>query len=150
MSDGHYIVRGARIYCDMGTHIRRLDMPASHGSYIKDKPMMHEKDCKIGLDQNIPPFGACYSESNEGPNIEIAVANPEDLLPAEVMEDGAWIPPEMPLKGKLCTPVLPDQWWDTHEETLVDGEHALTVASFITCSSCGGTIQFLDNGQGVG
>jgi len=111
--------------------------------------MMHEKDCKIGLDQNIPSFGACHSEKNENPNIEIAAANPADLLPAEITEAGEWIPPPMPLKGKLCAPDLPDQWWDAHEDTLVDGEHALIFDSFITCS-CGGTIRFLDNGQGVG
>lgn len=148
MSDAYYVVRGAKIYCDHGTHIRRLDMPVAHGSYIRDKPMMNEMDCKVGLDQNIAPFGACYSETNENPKIEIAEANMEDLMPAAVQEDGTWVMPELPLKGKLCKPVLSSRWQETFEETRVDGKPALTVNSLITCS-CGGVIQFMDNGQEI-
>ncbi|NDO32789.1 DUF4280 domain-containing protein [[Clostridium] clostridioforme] len=66
-----YAVRGARIYCSFGSHIRKLDMPASHGSKIRDKAMLHEQDCKVGIDQNIPPFGACYSPENTEIDIEI-------------------------------------------------------------------------------
>ena len=35
-----YVVRGATMYCSCGTHTRKLDMPASHGSYIRDKAMI--------------------------------------------------------------------------------------------------------------
>lgn len=148
MSNAHYVVRGAKIYCDKGTHIRRLDMPVAHGSYIRDKPMMNEKDSKVGLDQNIAPFGACSSENNENIKIEIATAKMEDLLPAAVAEDGSWVMPDLPLKGRLCVPKLCARWQEAHAETLVDGKPALTVASSITCS-CGGVIQFMDNGQEI-
>ena len=66
-----YVVRGATIYCTCGTHMRKLDMPVSHGSFIRDKAMMNNADCKVGIDQNIPPFGACHSETKDGIDIKI-------------------------------------------------------------------------------
>ena len=39
-----YVVRGATIYCSCGTHMRKLDMPVSHGSYIRDQAMMNKTD----------------------------------------------------------------------------------------------------------
>ena len=43
-----YVVRGATIYCTCGSHTRKLDMPVSHGSYIRDKAMLNNEDCKVG------------------------------------------------------------------------------------------------------
>ena len=73
-----YVVRGATMYCSCGTHTRKLDMPASHGSYIRDKAMMNRTDCKVGIDKNIPPFGACRSETKDG--IDIKIEDTKDLL----------------------------------------------------------------------
>jgi len=56
-ADSSYVVRGAEIYCTSGSHRTLLDMPVCHGSYIREKPMLHEKDCIVGV--NIFPFGAC-------------------------------------------------------------------------------------------
>ena len=142
-----YVVRGAKIYCTCGTHIRQLDMPVCHGSYIREKPMMNEQDCKVGLDANIPPFGACRSESN--PNIDIIIEDAENVLPLQD-ENGNQCEPPMPLEGKLCDPVLCEnaKWLDAQEETLVDGVPALTVKCTIACIY-DGVIGFWDNGQDV-
>lgn len=140
-----YVVRGATIYCSCGTHTRKLDMPVSHGSFIRDKAMMNKKDCKVGIDQNIPPFGACQSETKEG--IDIVIEDAKDLVPC-TDEEGNPISIPLPIEGKLCEPELAKEWSDTQEETLVDGEPALTVNSTITCCY-GGVIGFIDAGQEV-
>lgn len=140
-----YVVRGATIYCTCGSHMRKLDMPASHGAYIRDKAMMNKADCKVGIDQNIPPFGACISEEND--QIEIKIEDATDVLPL-FDEEGNPVERPMPIEGRLCCPKLGDVWLDAQEDTLVDGKPALTVKCTITCSY-GGTIGFIDAGQGV-
>lgn len=59
-----YLVRGAELYCSCGTHKRKLNLPTCHGVYTNGKPMMHEEDCEVGDDKNIPSFGICQSEEN--------------------------------------------------------------------------------------
>ena len=59
-----YLVRGAELYCNCGTHKRRLNLPICHGVYTNGQPMMHEEDCEVGDDKNIPSFGICQSEEN--------------------------------------------------------------------------------------
>lgn len=140
-----YVVRGATMYCTCGTHMRKLDMPVSHGSYIRDKAMMNKSDCKVGLEQNIPPFGACMSENKDG--IDIKIEDTKDLVPF-TDEKGNPIEVPMPIEGKLCEPKLGNEWLDAEENTLVDGKAAITVKCTITCSY-GGTIGFMDAGQEV-
>ena len=140
-----YVVRGAKIYCTRGSHIRKLDMPASHGAYIRDKAMMNEKDCKVGIEQNIPPFGACFSENKDGKDIIINDA--KDLVQC-TDENGNPVNPQLPIEGKLCEPKFITQWQGAQEDTLVDGKPALNVNCSITCSY-GGTITFMDSGQEV-
>lgn len=120
-------------------------MPASHGSYIRDKAMMNRTDCKVGIDKNIPPFGACRSETKDG--IDIKIEDTKDLLQV-TDEDGNPVEIPLPIEGKLCEPELAKEWADAQEETLVDGEPALTVKCTITCKY-GGVIGFMDAGQGV-
>ncbi len=140
-----YAVRGATIYCECGTHMRKLDLPVSHGSYIRDKAMMNNEDCKVGLDQNIPPFGACRSDKKDG--IDIKIEDAKDLLPI-ADENGNPVEIPMPVEGKLCEPRLEARWAEAQEKTLVDGKPALTVKCTIACSY-GGTIGFMDAGQDV-
>ena len=140
-----YAVRGATIYCSCGTHTRKLDMPVSHGAYVRDKAMMNKTDCKVGIDQNIPPFGACQSETKDG--IDIKIEDTKDLVPY-TDEEGNPIEIPLPIEGKLCEPKLAMEWADAQEKTLVDGEPALTVQCTITCSY-GGVIGFMDAGQEV-
>lgn len=140
-----YVVRGATIYCSCGTHMRKLDMPVAHGSFIRDKAMMNKKDCKVGIDQNIPPFGACWSETKDG--IDIKIEDTKDLVPF-TDENGNPMEIPLPIEGKLCEPKLAKEWADAQEKTLVDGEPALTVKCTITCKY-GGVIGFMDAGQEV-
>lgn len=120
-------------------------MPASHGSKIRDKAMLHEQDCKVGIDQNIPPFGACHSPENE--EIKIEINDAKDLVPMGD-ENGNLIEPTLPIVGKLCVPQLGDKWLDAQEETLVDGKPAITVQCTVACKY-GGVISFIDDGQEV-
>ncbi len=140
-----YVVRGATIYCSCGTHRRKLDLPVSHGSFIRDKAMMNETDCKVGIEQNIPPFGACKSETKDG--MDIVIEDTKDALPL-TDADGNTVPNSEPIEGKLCEPELSEKWSDAQEKTLVDGKAALTVKCTITCKY-GGTIGFMDAGQDV-
>lgn len=140
-----FVVRGATIYCTCGSHIRKLDMPVSHGSFIRDKAMMNKMDCKVGINQNIPPFGACFSQEKDG--IDIVIEDAKDLVPF-TDEEGNPIEIPLPIEGKLCEPKLAEAWSDAQEETLVDGEPALAVNSTITCTY-GGVIGFMDAGQEV-
>ena len=116
--------------CSCGTHVREIDMPASHGAYIRDKAMMNQTDCKVGLEQNIPPFGACKSKTKGEADIQIE--DTKDLVPS-VDENGNPIKPSFPIEGKLCEPQLAERWFDTQDTMLVDGQPALTVKSTITC-----------------
>lgn len=140
-----YVVRGATIYCSCGSHMRKLDMPVSHGAFIRDKAMMNKTDCKVGIDKNIPTFGACMSEKKDG--IDIKIEDTKDLVPF-TDERGNPIQVPMPIEGKLCEPMLAAEWAEPQEDTLVDGKAAITVKSTITCSY-GGTIGFIDAGQEV-
>lgn len=140
-----YVVRGATIYCSCGSHMRKLDLPVSHGSFIRDKAMMNKADCKVGIDKNIPPFGVCMSEKKAG--IDIKIEDAKDLVPF-TDENGNPIQVSMPIEGKLCEPMLSTEWLDPQEDTLVDGKAAITVKSTITCSY-GGIIGFIDAGQEV-
>lgn len=107
--------------------------------------MMNRTDCKVGIDKNIPPFGACRSETKDG--IDIKIEDTKDLLQV-TDEDGNPVEIPLPIEGKLCEPELAKEWADAQEETLVDGEPALTVKCTITCKY-GGVIGFMDAGQGV-
>lgn len=140
-----YVVRGATIYCTCGSHTRKLDMPVSHGSYIRDKAMLNNEDCKVGIDQNIPPFGACFSSDKDG--IDIKINDTEGLVPF-TDEDGNPMEVELPIQGKLCEPKITTKWQGAQEDTLVDGKPALKADCCITCCY-GGTIGFMDSGQEV-
>jgi hypothetical protein len=53
-----YVVRGAHIKCSYSNEERQIDMPRSHGAYIKGAlPIMHETD-NVPF-ENIPSFGMC-------------------------------------------------------------------------------------------
>lgn len=127
MSDQHiYIVRGAKMRCDHGSHARKINLPISHGTYYKDKPLMNEGDCAA---QNISYFGVCKSPKN--PSTEIIYL---------VGEDGKTV------EGKPCLPVIPDKWTPVKEDTQVEGLPALTQQSCLICEYKG-CIRFETTGQ---
>lgn len=52
-----YVVRGAMLRCACGSHPNMLNLPTSHGMYIKGQPLMNVSDSKV--DDNISTFGVC-------------------------------------------------------------------------------------------
>lgn len=52
-----YVVRGAELTCSEGSLPSSLNLPQSHGVYIKDKPVMNVADYVI--EKNIGLFGFC-------------------------------------------------------------------------------------------
>ena len=132
-----YIVAGAKIFCDKGTHFRRLDLPKSHGACIRDLAMTNEDDCKHP--ENIPIFGVCLSSVNPNEEVQYTGSGSEDLLPFENVS--------FPIIGKRCCPEI-DKWLNAKDDVLVDGKPALTAKCTMVCCH-GGIIGFVDDGQGV-
>lgn len=52
-----YVVRGAVLKCSEGSDPGVLNLPTSHGVYIKDQPVLHVMDA-VPID-NISHFGFC-------------------------------------------------------------------------------------------
>lgn len=52
-----YVVRGAKIKCTSGYSTDVLNMPYSHGVFLRDQPQLNVKDSKSG--SNIVSFGFC-------------------------------------------------------------------------------------------
>jgi len=137
MAEYPYVVAGATIFCSEGTHFNNLDLPMSHGVYIRDRAAMHEEDSVPGI--NIPEFGVCRSANNS--NGEKQTSDAVGLLP---FDDSV----SLPIVGKLCTPMT-EKWIDAKEDVLVEGIPALTVECTLVCTQGGGIIAFVDDGQGV-
>ncbi|MBG9455894.1 hypothetical protein ABE61_18005 [Lysinibacillus sphaericus] len=51
-----YVVHGAIISCEFGSHLNYLNLPQDHGVYIKEKAVMNVGDRNP---DNIPTFGVC-------------------------------------------------------------------------------------------
>lgn len=124
--DNYYIVRGAKMRCDKGTHARKINLPVSHGSYVAEKPMMNKTDRK---EKNISYFGICNGGCpSNGGNICLIAENGQTI------------------EGKKCCVQILKDWMNVKEETLVEGEPALTTDSVLICKY-GGKIKFETNGQ---
>lgn len=162
-----------------GTPIRLYSMegeqsvpPGSRGvvDHVDDigqihmKPMMHEEDCEVGDDKNIPSFGICQSEENPvnkswfakaGDKIKDFFTGEEDTDDAEKIilktEDGQNV------KGYPCTPCIVGTWKDVYESEKIlrnnadatsegDKLSALTQRSFLVCAY-GGLIEPISSGQ---
>lgn len=131
-----YLVRGALLQCDKGSHPRRLNLPQCHGVYAMEHPMIQEKDC-VPVD-NISYFGVCRAETPPKDAEEI-------LLDAYVPEGEVSTGKEV--QGLRCSPDIVGNWRNCHETTKIKGEErAATTASYLVCN-CGGIIQPLTSGQ---
>lgn len=124
--DNYYIVRGAEMVCNKGSHRRKINLPESHGSYVADKPMMNKKDC--AANKNISYFGVCSGACPSNENVDL------------VGENGKTV------SGKKCCVKILSDWIKTKEDTLVSGQPALTTDSVLICKY-GGKITFITNGQ---
>lgn len=58
-----YVLHGGQAFCPCGSRVSRLQVPKCHGTYMYDMPLMVDKD--NNPEENIQPFGYCYSQENE-------------------------------------------------------------------------------------
>lgn len=159
-----YLVRGAELCCNCGTHKRKLNLPVCHGVYTNGKPMMHEEDCEVGDSKNIPAFGICQSEENPVNKSWLAKAGDmiKSLLTGGKEPDGAEVimlktENGENVKGYPCTPCIVGKWKDVYDAEKIirnntdgtsDGDKlsALTQKSFLVCAY-GGLIEPVSSGQ---
>lgn len=151
-SDYEYVVRGAKLCCRCGSHIRMLNLPECHGVYIKENPMVHECDCVQGIHRqgNISWFGVCTADRSQ----ELPGDNVCYELTKENNKDGVEGQTE---PGKKCQPIIVGVWQDVYDKTKIvdkwegdiEREEALssiTTGSFLVCAY-GGIIEPLTSGQ---
>lgn len=144
-----YLVRGAALGCQFGSHRRYLNLPRCHGVYVRGKPLIHERDCLVGDDKNIPTFGVCQCPGN--PSGASITATRQDAKTKETIS----------ATGKPCKPAIIKYWratspqlqigdnlGDGEEAALVAGAHypAATMNSFLICRY-GGIIRPFSSGQ---
>lgn len=150
-----YLVRGAPLRCNFGSHMRYLDMLETHGVYLDDKPIMHKIDCIVG--ENIMPFGICSS-----PTCALEERG-SFFAGAETDQDGNYLqsPDDRVISGIVCKPEIIGECWENYKsETKIaqnatsavtspegcDCYEAITTASYLLCKS-GGLIFPMNSGQ---
>lgn len=122
-----YVVRGAMVKCDKGTHEKRINLPESHGVYSNGRPIMNENDNVVG--ENISDFGICRGGCPSSGDITLE------------KETGGTV------TGKKCMVKILKEWINVKEDTVINGASALTTDSILICAY-GGTIKFITDGQG--
>ncbi|BCJ92611.1 hypothetical protein acsn021_01800 [Anaerocolumna cellulosilytica] len=131
-----YLVRGAMLYCNCGSHPRRLNLPKCHGVYVLNHPVIREDDCEPG--KNISYFGVCLGETPP--------AGAEEILLDQYVPEGETGTGEE-IQGPRCAPDIIGKWRSTNEATCVSGDGtAVTTNSYLVCR-CGGLIQPITNGH---
>ena len=127
-----YIVRGAKMKCSCGSNSRKINLPVSHGSYVKyeecgtEKPILNADD---NTKENISYFGVCEHGK-------------EDELIDVIDDNGTLI-----CSKKKCKLEIDNcKWMVTKDDYLVDGKPALTTDSLMF-TNCGGIITFTTSGQ---
>lgn len=150
-----YLVRGAPLRCRCGSHMRYLDMLEAHGVYLKDDPVMHRKDCRVG--ENIMPFGICTSPVHDLKKRDSFFAG------AETDQEGNYLhaPDDRVITGFVCEPeIADDSWKNCKKETKIAQDatpvtkgkdactcyEAITTASYLVCRH-GGIIVPMGSGQ---
>lgn len=121
-----YVVRGALLKCECGTHPRRLNLPWSHGIYIREHPMIKIDDC---TSRNISYFGICRGKTppQNSPQINL-VAYGEDANSADAKV----------VHGCQCWPSIVGQWKNVNGGTV-------TTDSYLVCAH-GGIITPITSG----
>ena len=142
-----YVVRGALLRCQFGSHCKKLNLPRCHGVYARKQPMAHKNDCiggPAGPMINVPSFGICSCPTNP--------CTTKITLPREAHRnaDGSLsgAPPSGVAVGAPCIPVIVQGWNNAHSKMLIgkEGEPALLTSSTLTCLY-GGLIDIWRSGQ---
>lgn len=125
-----YLVRGALLACEKGSHPRRLNLPMCHGAYSEEKPLISETDC---TEENIKYFGVCCSETPpEGAEVkQFEPYVPEGQEGNQGSQD--------PIEGPVCKPDIVGKWRECNGTTV-------TSNSYLVCS-CGGIIYPCSSGH---
>lgn len=155
-----YLVRGADLICDKGSHIRKINLPKCHGVYVGEFPLLHElecvSECQSGIGKcNITFFGVCEANPpTETKAYTKTVQNSKDGTAGQVI-------------GCKCEPCIVGCWNGCYGKTrIVDngiknpedrsnptgiytGQSTLTTESFLVCKY-GGIIQPINSGQYIG
>jgi hypothetical protein len=132
-----YAVRGAMVYCNKGTHPRRLNLPQCHGVYTLGKPMIQDTDCMAVT--NISYFGVCMSASPP--------KDTEQVVLAGYVKEGGFPSFVKDVQGLKCNPEIIGKWKCGNKKANITGEFAsVTTNSYLVCA-CGGLIQFQTSGQ---
>jgi hypothetical protein len=132
-----YLTRGALLYCDCGTHPRRLNLPVDHGvkieledNYEAGHPFVTASDCKVGDYENISYFGICQAEASKGEEtIHLIAYTPEGEEPSAEVQT-----------GPICKPIITGKWENTKKSTKInDGttKEAVTSLSYLCCKKTG-------------
>ncbi|MDR0469897.1 MAG: DUF4280 domain-containing protein [Peptococcaceae bacterium] len=150
-----YLVRGAYLHCQHGSHMRRLNLPQSHGYYIGEDPLMNAMDNVPGEGfGNIPPFGVCQAPAGpKGVGTVLLKAEKNNPITGGPYTDanGNILKIDDNVKGPPCTAIYVGQWQNAHQETLIGAAdetpyEAITVGSFLVCQYMG-IVEPMTSGQ---
>lgn len=73
-----YVVRGAKTKCTLGSSSSWLNMPCSHGVYLRGQPQLNIMDYVPNA--NIVPFGKCKKRQKCSPNTTPWIEGKNDVL----------------------------------------------------------------------
>ena len=165
MKKEEYVVRGALLECDQGSHERRMHLPETRGIELvivgdKDDTAVQYEDLMCTSDYlaetegsnlndvHIPHFGICKCEGNTNDNVSYAkrakvVINKESNKFEEdpAFKDGVQ-------RGQKCLPVIVGTWENSCLDLKMgsDDVSAITTNSFLVCTY-GGIIRIVRSGQ---
>lgn len=136
-----YLVMGAKLFCDKGCRVKKLELPEDHGVYTKEKlPMVHFKDKEVG--KHIPEgsFGICTGDCPAGDKVMIQEIFDEK---GDVVGQGE------ELTGPACEPIIAENWKVPMDTLFIYDsgfKKAVTLDSFLVCKY-GGIIKPITSGQ---
>lgn len=141
-----YLVRGALLSCDCGSHKRKMNLPKSHGAVVGlEEPLVHAKDSLS--EDNITFFGVCTG-GNPPPGEDVYFQKEGTFDENGNRKSvGFGI-----VTGPVCDPDIIGEWEVPYEATLIaddtnpQGVPSITLKSFLVCSH-GGIITPVVSGQ---
>ncbi len=141
-----YLVRGALLCCDCGSHKRKMNLLKSHGAVVgANEPMVHAKDNLI--EENITFFGVC--SGGNPPAGEDVYFQKEGTFDENGNRKTVGFGV---VTGPPCIPDIIGEWEIPYEATLIadeedpEGVPSITMKSFLVCNH-GGIIKPVVSGQ---
>ncbi|MDR1321894.1 MAG: DUF4280 domain-containing protein [Gracilibacteraceae bacterium] len=136
-----FLVRGAYLRCNFGTHGRRLNLFLSHGVYSYDRPLVNENDCTYGEGKHVTTFGVCGApDCPRSGSVRLFMEEYDPITGYRRPDAGK------SMTGCPCQIRLIGKWRDPHKKFTFDGGRAVTTNSFLCCEF-GGVITPITSGQ---